>query len=59
GIPYHSFKEACIALGLLQNDEEWNQCLKEAGQIQSEAQLHSLFATILLFCKPVRPEILW
>ncbi len=23
-IPYHSFKEACNALGLLQDDEEWN-----------------------------------
>ena len=59
GIPYHSFKEACIALGLLQDDEEWNQCLKEAGQIQSGVQLRSLFATILLFCGLTRPEILW
>ena len=49
-ILYPSFKEACNALGLLQNDEEWDQCLKEAGQIQSGAQLRSLFATILLFC---------
>ena len=24
GIIYSSFKEACIALGLLQNNEEWN-----------------------------------
>jgi hypothetical protein len=59
GIPYHSFKEACNALGLLQDDEEWNQCLKEAAQIQSDAQLRCLFVTILLFCEPVRPEILW
>jgi len=24
GIIYSSFKETCIALGLLQNDKEWN-----------------------------------
>ena len=59
GILYPSFKEVCDALGLLQNDDEWNQCLKEAGQIQSGAQLRGLFATILLFCEPVRPERLW
>ena len=33
--------------------------MKEAEQIQSEAQLRGLFATILLFCAPVRPERLW
>ena len=59
GILYHSFKEACIALDLLQNDKEWNQCLKKVGHIKTRTQLRNLFATILLFCEPVRPEILW
>jgi hypothetical protein len=59
GIIYSSFKETCIALGLLQNDEEWNQCLKEAGQIQTGLQMRKLFATLLLFCEPSRPELLW
>ena len=58
GIPYHSFKEACNALGLLQDDEEWNQCLKEAGQIEIGMQLRKLFATLLLFCEVTRPEVL-
>ena len=57
-ILYPSFKEACIALGLLQNDEEWNQCLREAGQIQTGIQLRKLFAILLLFCEITRPEIL-
>ncbi|CAB5210931.1 unnamed protein product [Rhizophagus irregularis] len=59
GIFYHTFKEACIALNLLQDDEEWNQCLQEASQVQGGAQLRKLFATILLFCEPTRPKILW
>src|SRR5436305_591507 len=59
GILYPSFKEACIVLGLLQDDEEWDQCLKEAGQVQTGAQLRKLFATLLLFCELTRPEILW
>ncbi len=36
GIIYPSFKEACITLGLLQNDKEWDQCLKKAEQVQTE-----------------------
>ncbi len=59
GILYSSFKEACIALGLLQDDDEWDQCLKEAKQIQIGTQMHKLFATLLLFCELTRPEILW
>src|SRR2546423_2770538 len=59
GFLYPSFKEACIALGLLQNDEEWDQCLKEVGQIQTGMQLSKLFATLLLFCEVTRPEVLW
>jgi len=59
GILYPSFKETCITLGLLQNDEEWDQCLKEAGQIRTGMQLRKLFATLLLFCEITRPEVLW
>src|SRR2546426_12658688 len=44
---------------LLQNNEEWDQCLKEAGQIQTGMQLRKLFATLLLFCEVTRPEVLW
>ena len=59
GITYPTFKEACIALGLLQNDEEWDQCLKEAEQVQTGIQLRKLFAILLLFCEVTRPEIFW
>ncbi|GET67424.1 uncharacterized protein LOC104885245 [Rhizophagus irregularis DAOM 181602=DAOM 197198] len=54
-----SFKEACIRLGLLQDDTEWDVCLREACCIRMGQQLRLLFATILIFCQPAAPEILW
>ena len=56
---YETFKEACAALGLLQNDKEWDQCLTEAALIQFGKQLHNLFAILLLFCELKESEILW
>ena len=35
GYSCRSFKEACIYLGLLQNDAEWDACLREASQLQT------------------------
>ncbi|CAB5176430.1 unnamed protein product [Rhizophagus irregularis] len=59
GYTCKTFKEACICLSLLQDDNEWDECLLEASAIQSGRQLRLLFASILLFCQPVNPEILW
>ena len=59
GIQHPTFKQACITLGLLQDDQEWIQCLTEASQMQVSSSLISLFALILLHCNPTSPEILW
>ena len=58
-IPYNTFKEACYALGLLQDDHEWIQCLEEAGQMQLGYTLRMLFATIIFHCNPTSPGALW
>ena len=58
-IQYNTYKEACLALGLLENDNEWVQCLTEAGEIQNGSSLRSLFAIILLSCHPTSPDVLW
>jgi len=55
---YASFKAACFAHGLLKDDGEWKKCLAEAGHMQTEHQLHCLFAIILLHCHPVQPHVL-
>jgi len=53
-----TFKEACIRLGLLQDDSEWNTCLYEASAMQTGKQLRHLFAMILLICQPLASELL-
>ena len=59
GVQYNTFKEACSALGLLEDDHEWRVCLGEAGDIQTGSALRMLFATILFHCDPNSPAVLW
>jgi hypothetical protein len=59
GIPYLTFREACIARGLLEDDQEWHQCLGEAKHMQTGYQLRRLFVTILRECTPAHPRELW
>jgi hypothetical protein len=59
GIQYPSFREACIARGLLDDDHEWHQCLGEAKDMQIGRQLRHLFVTILKDCTPANPRELW
>ncbi|XP_031395056.1 uncharacterized protein LOC116206350 [Punica granatum] len=59
GVSYPTFKEACYALGLLEDDQEWHDCLKEASTWGSGTELPQLFCAILLFCEIVDPAQLW
>ena len=54
-----TYKEAAMELGLLESDEELDQCLSEAAVSFMPQQLCSLFVTILIFGEPAQPEILW
>jgi len=56
---YPTYKAACLARGLLKDDGEWNQCLQEAGNMNTGHHLRSLFAILLLRCDPAQPHILW
>lgn len=56
---YQTFKDACIARGLLEDNAEWRQCLREACEMQTGPIYRQLFATILLHCSPNAPEQLW
>lgn len=54
-----TFHEACINLGLLDDDGKWEICLQDAANIKTGPQLCHLFTTLLLFCTPTHPNVLW
>ncbi|GKC26310.1 DNA helicase PIF1, ATP-dependent [Tanacetum coccineum] len=56
---YATFKEACFAYGLLNNDKEYTHSLSEAILWALGPQLRDIFVTMLLFCDVSRPLKLW
>ena len=58
-VTYPTYKEACYALGLLDDDKEWHDSLIEASNWASGQQLRQLFVTMLLFCEVADPLSLW
>jgi hypothetical protein len=54
-----TFHDACLKRGLLEDDGEWELCLRDAAEIQTGSQLRHLFTTLLLFCTPTQPDNLW
>ena len=58
-ILYPTFHAACLARGLLENDDEWRQCLLEASLTHVGESLRRLFSLILRHCQPSQPDILW
>lgn len=59
GIRHSTYREAAQARSLLEHDDHWRRTISEAANIQSGQQLRSLFAVVLLFGLPDRPEILF
>ena len=59
GTVYLIFQVACVAIGLLEDDYEWINCLIEAFVFAIKAQLCSLFVTALFYSPVVEPVALW
>lgn len=59
GIVYNSFKEACGALGLLNNDKQWHEALAENAHSAMPFQLRAMFVNILVYCSVTDPLGLW
>ncbi|XP_014204683.1 uncharacterized protein LOC106636701 [Copidosoma floridanum] len=49
GVTYTTFKAACYALGLLENDDQWKNTLADAALSDNPSKLRDLFAIILVF----------
>ncbi|GJZ46665.1 DNA helicase [Tanacetum coccineum] len=58
-IVYPTCRAACQALGLLEDDQEWENTMKEVARTATPAELRMLFAHILTFCQVSYPSTLW
>jgi len=59
GVPYPTFKEACFAMGLTDDDKEFEEAIKEASTWASSSYLRKLFVTMLLSSTMASPEVVW
>ncbi|XP_035834248.1 uncharacterized protein LOC110888836 [Helianthus annuus] len=59
GVVYPTFRDACYARGLLDDDNEYIECIKESSFTGNGHYLRSLFATLLLSNTLSRPKVVW
>ena len=59
GILYPTFREACVALHLVEDDREWGRCFAEANLFATGTNLRRLFLTALLQGQLNNPLALW
>jgi hypothetical protein len=58
GVVHPTFHATCLACGLLENNNEWRQCLEEASLTHVSESLCHLFSLLLRHCQPSQPNIL-
>ncbi|XP_071699967.1 uncharacterized protein [Rutidosis leptorrhynchoides] len=56
---HSTYREACLAMGLLGNDKEWLTAMEEASATATSSQLRTLFSHILIYCDVADPQKLW
>lgn len=59
GVVYKSFKEACFALGLLDDDREFIHAIIDASEVGTRNQLRRLFVTLLVMNSMTNPFVVW
>ncbi|UYV70222.1 hypothetical protein LAZ67_7002235, partial [Cordylochernes scorpioides] len=59
GVLCKTYKEACLHLGLLENDHQWHHCIQKAVLSESPLKIRELFAIMLTCCHPTNPQDIW
>ncbi|XP_019167582.1 PREDICTED: uncharacterized protein LOC109163289 [Ipomoea nil] len=59
GVTHLTFKDACYARGLLDDDKEYIDAINEASQWSSGHAMRKLFVILLTSNSMVRPEFVW
>ena len=59
GVTYNTFGETCGALGLLNDDNEWHEAIRENAETAMPYQLRSLFVHIIVNCQVSDVNKLW
>ncbi|XP_019168949.1 PREDICTED: uncharacterized protein LOC109164859 [Ipomoea nil] len=59
GVQYDSFRDACSARGLVDDDKEYIQAIEEASQWATGVNLRRLFVTLLMSNSMAKPEVVW
>ena len=59
GTIHDTYRSACQALNLLENDQLWDNCINDACETSTPSQIRALFGIILTTCSPSAPTELW
>ena len=52
GVEYPTFRAACVAMNLIEDDRLWHDCLQEATLIAMPSAIRVLFCNMLVQCAP-------
>ena len=58
-VVFPTYRAACQAMGLLEDDKEWDTALQEAAISATASELRTLFAQIILYCDVADTIRLW
>ena len=56
---HDTFVATCVALGLIDDDDEYVRAMNEAEICMMPRQLRRMFIRILIHCQPLHPENRW